>query len=180
MLRFLFGLFIGTIIGAVAVLALTVWGGTGILSSTTPEPAPGQAVIRVAVESAYLNQQMNAALAAQSKVQVANARLTLRAPNVAEVAADVAVNAAGVNVKARPTVTLQLTVENGQVKTRLMQIGLGGLNIPTDLVRPQLAEVERILETQVNRAVAGGLAGTGLRISNVNVSGSALVVELAQ
>ena len=180
MLRFILGLVIGTIIGAVAVLALTVWGGTGILSNNTPSPAPGQAVIRVAVESAYLNQQMNAALAVQSKVQVANAQLILRAPNIAEVNADVAVSVAGVNVKARPTVTMQLAVENGQVKTRLEQIGVGGFDIPVDVIRPQLAEVERILEAQVNRAVASGLAGTGLRISSVSVAGSALIVELAQ
>ena len=180
MLRFLFGLVIGTIIGVIAVLVFTTFGGTSIITGNAPRPAPGQAVIRVAVESAYLNQQMNAALAVQSKVQVANAQLVLRAPDVAEVTADVSVSAAGVKVKARPNVTMQLTVENGQVKTRLQQIGVGGLDIPVDVIRPQLAEVERILEAQINRAAASGLAGTGLRISNVSVVGTALVVELAQ
>lgn len=180
MLKFLLGGVIGTLFGAAAILVFVVLGGTNAITGLAPRLVPGQAVIRVSVEGAYLSQQMNAALAGQQQLQVSNAQLTLRAPNDAIVAADAVVEVAGVKVRARPTVGVQFAVEDGRVKTRLGQINVGGIGVPTELVRPQLAEMERILEAQINRAISGGLTGTGLRISSISVVGSALVVDLAQ
>jgi hypothetical protein len=180
MLRFIIGLVIGIVIGALAVLAFTALGTFGDPLSANPLPAPGQAVVHISVDKVYLNQELRAVLATQAQFANANPQLDLRSPNAAVLTADIQTEVGGRALKVRPTVTMQFQVENGRIRTKVMGVTMGTLNLPNTLIKAPVAQLESTLEDQVNRAVSGALSGTGLKVYNVTTSSNALVVDLGQ
>jgi hypothetical protein len=180
MIRFLIGLILGVIIGALAVVVFSAMATFGNPFIFTPSLAPGQSVIHISVDEPYLNQQLAAVLAAQPEFANANPQLDLKSPNIAMLTASVETNAGGDAIKVRPTLTVQFRVENARVRTHVVGVNLGQLNVPTAVIRPQITELERTLEEQVNGAITRGLTGTGLRVVNVGATENALVVDLGQ
>ena len=180
MIRFLIGLVLGVIVGALAVLVFSALATFGNPFIYNPSITPGQAVVHVTVDEPYLNQQLAAVLATQPEFAGASPQLNLESPNVAILTVSIDADVGGNTMKLRPTLTMQLRVEGGQIKTHVVGINLGQLNVPTVLIRSQINQLESALEEQVNRAVTNGLTGTGLRVVNVSASDDSLVVDLGQ
>jgi hypothetical protein len=179
MFKFLIGLILGVIAGAVAVLIFTAMGSTGN-PFTTPALMPGQAVVHISVDEAYLNQQLTAVMATQPGFTDANPKLDLREPNVAALTASIEANVGGNTVQARPTVMLQFGAENNRVRVKVTGVNLGAMNIPRALIQSQLDTLERTVEDQANRAITNGLSGTGLKVIAVSASATSMLVDLGQ
>lgn len=179
MFKFLIGLILGVIAGAVAVILFSTMG-----SVANPFPtsvlAPGQAVVHISIDEAYLNQQLAAVLASQPDFRDASPQLDMQEPNVAALTADIQMGVGDNQIKARPTVTLQFRVEGNRIRTRVTNVNVGTMNVPRSLIQTQIDQLERTIEEQVNRAVTDALARTGLKVVNVAANANSLLVELGQ
>ena len=180
MFKFIIGFVIGAVLGAVAVLFFGALGGGANLLAVSTTPAPGASVIHISVNQSYLNQELNAALADQPQFANMKPQLAMRPPDAVTVSANVQAGVGGVTVKARPAVTMQLYVEGGRIRTKVVDVNVGALNVPLQPFQAQLDQVESMMEDQANRLVNSGLAGTGLRVVGVSTTGDSLVVDLGQ
>ncbi len=180
MIHFILGLIIGILLGALAVVAFTLLGSTDNSLLYGPLPAPGNAVVHITVDASYLNQELNTLVTSQPQLADSHPQLALRSPNAAEVAADVPVDVNGRTLRVRPTVTLQFQVQDGKLSTHVTNINLGTMSVPTALVKPQIDQVENLLQDSVNRTITGALAGTGLKLYNVTTSPTAMTVDLGE
>jgi hypothetical protein len=106
--------------------------------------------------------------------------LAMQAPNSVIVNIDMQATVSGVTLKARPAVMMQLTVEAGRIRTRVTNVNVGILNVPLAPFQAQIDQIERVMEDQANRAVANGLAGTGLKIVSVSTTNNSLNVDLGE
>jgi uncharacterized protein YpmS len=180
MLRFIFGLVSGIVLGAVAVFAFVTLSSANNVVVSDAITAPGSSVVHVSVDASYLNQEMSTLLATQPGFSDAEPQLVLKSPNVAQLTANLPVELNGTTLRVRPTVTIQFTVENGEVKTNVTNIGMGVLSVPTSLIQPQIDQMESTLESSANRALNSALAGSGLKLYNVSTSPTALTMDLGQ
>ena len=180
MIRFIFGLIIGIILGALAVFVFVALGSTRTPVNNNPLPSPGGAVIHVSVDSSFLNQELNNMLADQPQFSDAKPQLELKSPNAAALTANLPVDVNGRTLKVRPTVTMQFQVVDGKIQTHVTNINLGAISVPTALVKPQIDQMESLFESSVNRAVTSALAGSGLKLYSVSTSSDALTVDLGQ
>lgn len=180
MIRFIIGLIFGIIIGALAVLVFSALGAVGNPLAYTPLPGPGQPVIHITVDAPYLNQQLVTVLDSQPQLAGGHPQLTLQSPNVAILTSDVQVNANGNTLKLRPTIKMQFQVENGRVKTQVVSVSMGTLNVPNALIKTQVAQMESTLEDQVNNAIGSALSGSGLKLYAVSTSPAGLTVDLGE
>jgi uncharacterized protein YpmS len=180
MLRFIFGLVSGIVLGAVAVFAFVTLGSANTPVVSNAITASGGSVVHVSVDASYLNQELGTLMATQPGFTNAKPELQLKSPNVAVLTANLPVELNGTTLKVRPTVTMQFTVENGEVKTNVTNISMGVLSVPTSLIKPQIDQMESALENSANRALSSALAGSGLKLYNVSTSPTALIMDLGQ
>jgi uncharacterized protein YpmS len=180
MLRFISGLVSGIILGALAVFAFVTLGSSNNAATTNTTTTAGSGVVHVTVDAGYLNQELSTMMATQPEFSDAQPQLALKSPNVAVLTANLPVDLNGTTLKVRPTVTIQFSVENGQVKTNVTNINLGALKVPTALIQPQIDQMESMLESSANRALNSALAGSGLQLYNVSTSPAALTMDLGQ
>jgi hypothetical protein len=178
MIKFLFGAVFGIIIGAAAAVYLSMQGGMGHAYVQAPAPEPGRAVIHLSIDQAYLNQQLINTLAGQPEFKGLQPTLATQAPNIVIVTAEVEVTVGNNKIKVRPTVTMQVYVEAGRIRTRVAGVNIGDLSVPATLVQTQIDQIERVTEEQANGLAAAGLAGTGLKIISVSASNTGLLVDL--
>jgi len=177
MFKFIFGAFLGIISGAAAVFYLGMQGG--ISNAYVPPPVPGQAVMHLSIDQAYLNQQLiAAALAGKTEFRGMQPTLATQAPNAVIVTADVEITVGSDTIKVHPAVTMQLYVEAGRIRTRVAGVNIGAANVPAMLVQTQIDWIERTIEEQANRFASTALGGTGLKIIDVSASNAGLVVDL--
>src|SRR5512141_2857634 len=171
MIKFLFGLIVGIIVGAAALFIFSTLGSTAApLSSTTV--GTGKGVVHVTVDQAYINKKLAEVLANQPQFNDAKAQVKFQAPNSAQVTADVQIDVAGNTVMARPTVTLQFSAAGGRIRTKLTGADLGILKLPIALFQGPIDKLNQLMEDQVNTAVTDGLSGTGLKVVNVSATNS--------
>ena len=180
MIRFIIGLIFGIIIGAVAVLVFSTLSSTGTPFGYAPLPAPGQSVVHITIDAPYLNLRLGSLLASQPQLAGGNAQLSLQSPNIAVLTSDVQANLGGNSIKLRPTVTVQFQVENGRVKTHVVSVNVGTLNVPDSLIKEPVAQLESMVEDEVNAAITSALSGTGLKLYAVSTSPAGLTVDLGQ
>ena len=76
--------------------------------------------------------------------------------------------------------TIRLSVEENEIQVALLELDVGGLNVPTELVEGQLAELEKEFQDQANALFAGTLADTNLRVVRVSATGTSLVIKLGE
>ena len=76
--------------------------------------------------------------------------------------------------------TMQLTIGAGRIRTRISNVNVGVVTVPLDPFQAQINQIDRMMEDQANRAVANGLAGTGLKIVNVSTTSGSLNVDLGE
>jgi hypothetical protein len=179
MVRFFIGLIVGVILGAVAVLAF-VFMGIGNTAARIPVAAPsGTPAVRLSVDEAYLNQRMADALQSQPQFAKAEPQVDLRAPNMADVTASIDAVMGGNTLRIRPTARIQFAVEGGRIRAHITDINVGPVVVPRSVIQDQIAQVEGMVETEANDAVAGALSGTGLKVVNVTATETDLVVDLS-
>ncbi len=180
MIRFIFGLIIGILLGALTVFAFTMLGGVPNSTLYGPLPGPGTAVVQVTVDARYLNQELNTLVTSQPGMADSQPQLALQAPNVMIFTAGVPIQLSGQTLTVRPTVTMQVQVQDGKITTHVTNISLGPISVPTALVKPQIDQMEGLLQNGVNRAVSSTLAGSGLTLYSVSTSPSAMTVDLGE
>jgi uncharacterized protein YpmS len=181
MLRFILGLVSGVVVGALAVFAFVALGSNGNpVDSNSPTLPSGTGVVHISVDASYLNQELSTLLATQPQFSDAQPELALKSPNVAVLTANLPVDVGGRTLKVRPTVTMQFTVENGEVKTNVTNISLGVISVPTSLIKPQIDQMESMLESSANRALNSALSGSGLKLYGVSTTPDALTMDLGQ
>jgi hypothetical protein len=178
MLKFLIGLIFGVIVGAAAVLFFGVKGTTGKPVVAVPASRPG--AIHVTIDQSYLNQLMTEALAGQPQFKGMKPTLALQAPNSVIVTVNLQANVGGTTLSIQPAITMQLTIEAGRIRTRVSNVNVGALTVPLDPFQGQINQIDKVMEDQANRAVASGLAGTGLKIVNVGTTNNNLIVDLGE
>ncbi len=178
MIKFVFGLIFGVIVGAAAALYLSPKAVVSRPIVAAPAARPG--TIHVSVDQAYLNKLMTEALAGQAQFKGMQPTLALQGPNTVIVTVDLQADVAGVTLKARPEVMMQLSLNAGRIRTHVANVNFGIVNVPLEPFQAQINQIESMMEDQANRAVTNGLAGTGLKIVNVTTSSNSLNVDLGE
>lgn len=178
MIKFVIGLIFGVIIGAAAVLFFGA--KSNVNKPVVAAHVSKQGVVHVSVDQSYLNQLMTGALAGQPQFKGMKPTLALQAPNSVIVTVDLQANVGGATLSIRPTMTMQLTIKAGRIRTHVSNVDVGVLSVPLDPFQTQINQIDTMLEDQANRAVMNGLAGTGLKIVNVSTTGNSLNVDLGE
>jgi hypothetical protein len=169
---FLTGLGVGLILGVGAVLLISFLSGRG--RPLPVSPASEDPRIQINVEESYVNRLLAAELA--SDPRFSDPLVDLRSPNLALVT----VNTEVAGIVLRPTVTIQFSVEGSEIQAALLEVDVGGLNVPRGLIEAHLAGLEKEIQDQVKALVAGTLADTKFRVVRVSATETSLVVELGE
>jgi hypothetical protein len=86
----------------------------------------------------------------------------------------------GITMAVRPTISLRLTAEDGDVIVSLVGVSLGDVNFPLDAVADQLAPVEEAVRVQLAGALQGVTEATGLQVRSLLIANDALFVDLGR
>jgi hypothetical protein len=177
MIRFFFGVIFGILLGVGGAVYLSMKGGLST-ANLQPPPPPGQSVMHLSIDQAYLNQKLGAALAGTTEFKGLQPTLTTQAPNAVIVNVDMEVTVGGNTLKVHPAVTMQLFVEASRIRARVAGVNIGVANVPAMLIQTQIDWIERVMEEQANHIATTGLTGTGLKVINVSASNTGLLVDL--
>lgn len=173
----------GCLVGAIALLGI---GGSAIVLSGLVPPAaqPMQAALAqstpvsdmvVTLSERYLNYSLGKGLPAGG--QVRDVQLDLHPNNLASATATIPINAF---ITVRPKATLRLGVGEGKVTIDVMQVDVGGLGIPNSLIEPQIDDLKRSAESQLNSQLSALAASSGLRLYALSTGENTLTLSFTQ
>jgi len=169
---FLAGFGIGLVLGVGLVLLFTLLSRR---DRTLPElPPDSDSGIQIIIKESYINQMLAAEY--ESDPLFSNILLDLRPPNLALVTVYTEV----FGIVFPSTVTIQFRVEAGEIQVDLLELDVGGFNIPTGLIENPLSELEKDMQYQTNALIDGTLANTNLQIINVSANETSLLIEMGE
>lgn len=185
------------ILVALAVLTIGLAGicGGGVLTGILPvesgatatsvqavpplQPLPTEATdnadMVVTLSERYLNRQLLEGLGQGG--EVSNVQLDLHAGQAADVTAQVRMNS---SITLRPKAALKLTVNNGRVGISVQKVDVGGVGVPNNIIEPQIAELQRTAETELNRQLGSLQQNSGLRLSALASTENSLILYFSR
>ena len=102
--------------------------------------------------------------------------LDLRSPNLA--IATVYTEFFGIEFPS--TATIGFGAEGGEIQVDLLELDVGGFNIPIGLIEKPLAQLENDMQDQINGLIAGTLTNTNIQVIHVSANESSLVIEMGE
>lgn len=113
-------------------------------------------------------------------VQIVDPIFDLAPTDLAKLTATLDLDVYGITAEARPTISLRMTVEDGQIVVSVAGVSLGDVNYPLDAVADQLAGVETTVRDQLAGALQGVTDATGLQVKDLLITDDAIVLDLGR
>lgn len=160
--------------------------------AAAPTPVPVDQAegvdLRIEIQESFLANTLNEQLAAPipvpgqegMEIQIVDPVFDLAPSDLAKLTATLDLNVHGITAEARPTISLRIAVEDGQIGVSVAGVSLGDVNYPLDAVADQLAPVEATVRDQLSGALQGVTAATGLQVKDILITNDALVVDLGR
>lgn len=170
----------GAIVSLIIGVALTV-GFFSIDSRSTietPMPVPSglSKDVSISASAAFLNAQIQQAVRQTNLLK--QATVTLNAPNIVQVVAVVDVTILGQRINTNVTVTMRVTVRNNRIALTVEKVDTGSVPVPQSMINSNIESLRAQAENQINAVAQRALNGTGLRLSNVRITPSEMIVDL--
>lgn len=132
--------------------------------------------VTITVSAKYLNAQLQQ-IAKQTGL-AKQVTLTLIAPNIIQVVIVVDTKILGQTFSGSATARLRVSVQNSRVALAVEKIDVSGIGVSQSLVASTVEQIRVQAEEQINRALQRELQGTGLRLSNIRITTSEIIVDL--
>ncbi|MEZ4834453.1 MAG: hypothetical protein R2873_21100 [Caldilineaceae bacterium] len=100
--------------------------------------------------------------------------------DLAKLTATLDLDVYGVVAEARPTISLRITAEDGQINVSVAGVSLGDVSYPMDAVADQMAGVEAQVRDQLVSTLQGLTDATGLQVQSILITDDALVLDLGR
>ncbi|MBX3001078.1 MAG: hypothetical protein KF893_21325 [Caldilineaceae bacterium] len=181
-----------TVLAALLVACAPTIEQTPAQPAAAPTPVPMEQAegvdLRIEIEESFLATTLGEQLAEPIEIPdqpgvvvlVQDPIFDLVPADLARLTASLDLDVYGITVAVRPTISLRLSVEDGQVLVSVAGVSLGDVNFPLDAVADQLAPVE----AQVRDGLAGALQGvtemTGLEVRSILIANDTLFVDLGR
>lgn len=144
--------------------------------------------LRIEVEEGFVGNALSEQLAepipvpGQPGVEILlqDTEFDLVAPDLARVTTSLNADVYGIEAALRPTISLKLSVVDGQIQVDVADVSLGRVQFPLTAVEEQLAGVEETVRTQVAGALQQMTDATGLGVVELVVTQDALVLDLGR
>ncbi len=169
---------LGVVIGLVAGLALAFAAAQqmpGNTSSTTTPPT-STADVTITANAAFINSQLQQAVRQSGLAK--QATVAFVAPNLIQVSAKADVSALGFPIVVDATVAMRVSVQRGRIVLAVDHIDAGGVPIPASAIGSTVEKMRALSEDQINRLVQRALQGSGLSVSDVQLTPDAMTVDL--
>ena len=108
--------------------------------------------------------------------EISNARIDIHPGERADFTATV--NAGGVSLN--PTLSVQFSVQNGRIVIDVLDVNVGGFGVPTNLIEPQIAQLEQTAETELNRQLDQIRANSGLVLQSISTSEDSMMLQFGR
>jgi hypothetical protein len=181
-MRFTAGCLTGIIVGIILAIggyaAYTFLFSTDNLSLFPASPA-GNPDLTITISEAYLNDQLQAGLAAQG-LSLSDLAIKLHAPNRAAAGMTMNIRVLGQPFSIHPQASFHFGVTSGAIFIALDQVNVAGFNVPQNVVDQQLGGFQRYAESELNAEAKRALASTGLHVIGVQATENALIIQLAR
>lgn len=178
---------VGIVIGILALVGAGAGAvATGILQLPTATPqtnfqaapplqpltAQPTAVpdMTITLSERFLNKRIGSALPTGG--QVSNVQLDLQAGETALVSATLRTGFLNVNLRA----TMKLAAQNGRIVIDIGQVDAGGFGVPSSLIEPQVAELKRTAETELNKQFAEMEKTQGVKLRTLTTTDNSLTL----
>lgn len=177
-------LFAGIIAGILAALTIVCIGLLLINNNSVSLPSPvGEKLnttpdMSLTLGERFLNSQVIKAMPNDGTVR--NVSLDVHPGNRAEVRATVDVNILGAIVTVNPTAAVTMRVENGRIVISVEKVNVGGVNVPSALVAPQVNKLKATAENELDSQLATIEANTGLRLSAMTSTEDSLIFQFLE
>jgi hypothetical protein len=172
-------LLIGVVLGALVMLCVAggalLWTATSAGPAAAPAPLQDDADVALVLSERYLSRQV--ALGIPPSEQIQNPQLDLNEGNTAELSATVRVSSF---ITARIRVAIAFAARDGRIGITVRNVDLGSLNLPTEMIAPQLREIEQASEGELNRQLQDLEASTGLRLQSLETTEDSLKLNLSE
>jgi hypothetical protein len=181
-----------TVLAAILVACAPTIEETPSQPAAAPTPVPVDQAegvdLRIEIEESFLGNTLAEQLAEPIaipdqpgvEVLIQEPVFDLVPADVARLTATLDLDVYGITVAARPTISLQLTAEDGDVMVSVVGVSLGDVNFPLDAVADQLAPVEEQVRVQLAGALQGVTDATGLQVRSLLISNDTLFVDLGR
>ena len=163
-------IFAGAVVGfmgalTIACIALFIFNSNPTSMPSPLAVQPGTAPdMSLTLGEHFLNVQVIKAMPNDGTVR--NVSLDVHPGNRADVRATVDVNILGAIVTVNPIATVTMKVENGRIVISVDQVSVGGLNVPSALVAPQVNKLKATAENELDSQLATIEANTGLKLKS--------------
>jgi hypothetical protein len=127
----------------------------------------------VTIQEALLNIQIGAGVPEGG--QISNPSINLLPDNLAELTANV--NTGLIVVK--PKATLKLSAQDGRIVIDVLNIDVGGVALPSNVIEPQIAVIKRDAEDRLNQQFSELEKSTGLKLQSIRTTDNELILRFA-
>ncbi len=144
--------------------------------------------LRVEIEESFLAKTLTEQLADPisvpgqegMEVLIVDPLFDLAPTDLAKLTATLDLDVYGITAEARPTISLRITAQDGEIAVSVAGVSLGDVTFPLDAVADQLAGVEETVRTQVAGALQGVTDATGLQVKSLLITDDAIVLDLGR
>jgi hypothetical protein len=146
---------------------------TFVSGTAAPKPTINPQMTEVTIQETLLNAQIGAGVPEGG--QISNPRVDLHPDNLADLTANVNTGL----IVLQPQVTIKLSAQDGRIVIDVLNIDVGGLGVPTALIEPQIVEIKRNAEDQLNRQFAELERTTGNKLQSITSTENELILRFA-
>jgi hypothetical protein len=142
--------------------------------------------LRIEIDEAFvataLAEQLSEPIAVQPgvEVMVIDPEFDLIPDNVAQLTATYNVDVFGNTVVIRPTITLLLSAQDGNINVEIGGVALGNVGFPLSAVEDQLAEIESTIQEQLAGVLQGIADQVGLQVKDLVITDTTLFLDMGR
>lgn len=170
------GALLGLCLGIILAIGFFSVGVSSLIETPIPASPASEQFVTVTASEAYLNAQFQQV--ARQTNMLKNASVALDVPNIIRATTTVDVTVLGQRVNTNATVTMRVAVKSNRIVLTVEKIDAGAVPVPQVTVNNAIENLRAQGENQINNLIQRGLQGTGLRLANVRVTPSAMIVDL--
>lgn len=144
--------------------------------------------VRIVVDKEYIASQLDAQIASAvtgllpqgQSLNLLDPELNLIPDDGLSLTTTLQLQIFGINISLRPTLFLSLSVIDGDLLVEIESISLGQFALPVALVQPQIEMYQTMIQQQTEIVLKQIEASAGLRLKEIVVTESTLIVDLGE